>query len=60
MNKATIIENVIMYIDNIQHKVQSFIQEPHQLEATSEETTFKKLDEINSAQHTNNFSTDIK
>ncbi|RDX87426.1 Transcription factor DYT1, partial [Mucuna pruriens] len=46
MNKATIIEDAITYIEKLQHKVQSLSQELHQMEATSEETAETKIDEI--------------
>ncbi|QCD76655.1 transcription factor MYC2 [Vigna unguiculata] len=50
MNKATIIEDAITYIEKLQDKVQSLSQELHQIEATSEETAETKIDEIDAAQ----------
>lgn len=50
MNKATIIEDAITYIEKLQDKVQSLSQELHQMETTSEETGDTKTDEIDAAQ----------
>ncbi|XP_052734872.1 transcription factor DYT1 [Vigna angularis] len=49
MNKATIIEDAITYIEKLQDKVQSLSQELHQMETTSEETG-NTTDEIDAAQ----------
>ncbi|KAL9321302.1 hypothetical protein ACSQ67_013141 [Phaseolus vulgaris] len=54
MNKATIIEDAITYIEKLQDKVQSLSQELHQMEATSEETAEAKIDEIDAAQDMKN------
>ncbi|KAL2341990.1 hypothetical protein Fmac_009930 [Flemingia macrophylla] len=50
MNKATIVEDAITYIEKLQAKVQSLSHELHQMEATSEDTAETKTDEIDAAE----------
>jgi len=59
MNKATIIEDAITYIEKLQDKVQSLSQELHQMEATSEETAEAKIDEIDAAQDMKNLGIQV-
>ncbi|TKY71587.1 Transcription factor DYT1 [Spatholobus suberectus] len=55
MNKATIIEDAITYVEKLQDKVRSLTQELHQMEATSEETAETKTDEIDAAEDMKNW-----
>lgn len=59
MNKATIIEDAITYIEKLQDKVQSLSQELHQIEVTSEETTETKIDDIDAAQDMKNWGIQV-
>lgn len=46
MNRGTIIVDAITYIEKLQDEVQNLSQQLHQMEATSEETTETKIDEV--------------
>jgi len=59
MNKATIIEDAITYIEKLQDKVQSLSQELHQMEATSEETAETKTDEIDALEDMRNLGIEV-
>ena len=52
MNKATIVEDAITYIETQQNIVQSLSYELHEMEATSEEIKPKK-EEIDAAEEMN-------
>nr|KYP48453.1 Transcription factor DYSFUNCTIONAL TAPETUM 1 [Cajanus cajan] len=55
MNKATIVEDAITYIEKLQAKVQSLSHELHRMEATSEDTAETKADEINAVEDMQNW-----
>lgn len=59
MNKATIIEDAITYIEKLQDKVQTLSQELHQMEATSDETTETKIDDIDAAEDMKNWGIQV-
>ncbi|TKY59374.1 Transcription factor DYT1 [Spatholobus suberectus] len=50
MNKATIVEDAIMYIKKLQDTVDSLRQELREMEATSEEIAEPKKDEFDAAE----------
>lgn len=50
MNKASIIDDAISYIKMMQDKVESLSQELHGMEATSEETSEQKVEEIDATE----------
>ncbi|KAK7246637.1 hypothetical protein RIF29_41507 [Crotalaria pallida] len=53
MNKATIIDDATTYIKELKGEVQSLSQELHQMEATIDETTVTKIDEVEVAEDMN-------
>ncbi|KAH1208074.1 Transcription factor DYT1 [Glycine max] len=55
MNKATIVEDAITYIEKLQDKVQNLSQELHQMEATSVETAETKIVEIDAVEDMKNW-----
>ncbi|XP_047147074.1 transcription factor DYT1-like [Vigna umbellata] len=55
MNRGTIIVDAITYIEKLQDEVQSLSQQLHQMEATSEETTETKIDEIEAVEDMKNW-----
>ncbi|XP_027348379.1 transcription factor DYT1-like [Abrus precatorius] len=60
MNKATIVEDAITYINMLQDKVQSLTQELQEMEATSEEITEPKRDEFNASEEMKKWGTLIQ
>ena len=50
MNKASIIDDAITFIKKLQDQVESLTQQLHNIEATSDETTETKMDEMNAAE----------
>ena len=59
MNKATIVEDAITYIEKLQDKVQNLSQELHQMEATSVETAETKIVEIDAVEDMKNWGIQV-
>jgi len=59
MNRGTIIVDAITYIEKLQDEVQNLSQQLHQMEATSEETTETKIDEIEAVEYMKNWGIQV-
>lgn len=59
MNRGTIIVDAITYIEKLQDEVQNLSQQLHQMEATSEETTETKIDEVEAVEDMKNWGIQV-